>query len=80
MVWGRILGRFEDLGQGFSTTRPLRFCMSRRLGYGDRNKKLQPRKREKHYLAEFLVFVAPISLWLSFPGPLNMARRNARSV
>ena len=29
--------------------------------------------------AEFLVFVAALSLWLSFPGSLNMARRNARS-
>ena len=31
------------------------------------------------YHAEFLVFVAALSLWLSFPGSLNMARRNARS-
>ena len=53
--------------------------------------KVQPRKRENHCSVpaapqnsqqrnvDFVVFVAALFLWSSFPGSLSMARRNARS-
>ena len=88
---GRILGRFEDLGRGFSTTRPLRFCVPRRLGFWGCEQEIAATKTRKTIFCpcslqrpqqqnvDLLVFVAALSLWLSFPGSLNMARRNARS-
>ena len=53
--------------------------------------KVQPRKRENHCSVpaapqnsqqrnvDFVVFVAALFLWSSFPGSLSMAQRNARS-
>ena len=88
---GRILDRFEDLGRGFSTTRPLRFCVPRRLGFWGCEQEIAATKTRKTIFCpcslqrpqqqnvDLLVFVAALSLWLSFPGSLNMARRNARS-
>ena len=88
---GRIWGRFEDLGRGFSTTRPLRFCVPRRLGFWGCEQEIAATKTRKTIFCpcslqrpqqqnvDLLVFVAALSLWLSFPGSLNMARRNARS-
>ena len=93
-IWkglGKILGRFEGLGQGFSTTRPLRFCVPRRLGFWGCEQEIAATKTRKTIFCpcslqrpqqqnvDLLVFVAALSLWLSFPGSLNMARRNARS-
>ena len=91
MVWGRILGRFEDLGRGFSTTRPLRFGVPRRLGFWGCEQEIAATKTRKTIFCpcslqrpqqqnvDLLVFVAALSLWLSFPGSLDTARRNARS-
>ena len=92
--FGRVLGRFgmvlgwfgEGFGvdfriwcEGFQQRALCVFACLVAWVFGDVNKKLQPRKRQKQQNVDLLVFVAALSLWLSFPGSLNMARRNARS-
>ena len=89
-VWGRILDRFEDLGRGFSTTRPLRFCVPRRLGFWGCEQEIAATKtiktifcpcspqRPQQQNVDLLVFVAALSLWLSFPGSLNTNYQKTR--
>ena len=88
---GKDFGQFGGFGMRVFTKVPLAFLHVSSLGFWGYKQEIAAAKKEskilslqrptshKNKMVCFSFFVAAISLWLSFLGTLNMARRNARS-